>query len=178
MKRVAILAVALVLAIVTTVPLNAADAGAAVPRAPMFPKVSLVPLSGGEPVPITSYRGHPVLVNFWATWCPPCRAELPELQQLYTKYGPRGLKVAAVNVNRSSSGVAEFLKQHRLTLPVFRMDEATLRRLGVGSIPMSVLIDATGRVVRVYRGYSPTMVRDIEARLAGMIPAKGHGTDS
>ncbi len=144
----------------------------------MFPKITLMPLAGGEPVPITSYRGHPVLVNFWATWCPPCRAELPELQRLHEEYAGRGLKVAAVNVNRSLAGVAEFLKENRLTLPVFRLDESVLRRLGIGSIPMSVLIDGTGRVVEVYRGYSPTMVRDIQRRLEGLIPDQAKGTSS
>ena len=144
----------------------------------MFPKITMIPLTGGKPVPITSYRGHPVLVNFWATWCPPCRAELPELQKLYDEFASRGFKLAAVNVNRSSSGVAQFVKEHKLTIPVFRLDEQTLRHLGVSSIPMSVLIDDTGRVVRVYRGYSPTMVQDIEQRLAKLLPSQRKGAQS
>ena len=158
--------------------LRAGDAGTTAPQPPMFPRVTLLPLDGGAPVPIASYRGHPVLVNFWATWCPPCRAELPELQHLYHEYGRRGLKVAAVDVNRSSKGVAESLQQNNLDLPVFRMEESVLRRLGVSSIPMSVLVDATGRVVRVYRGYDPAMVRDIERHLEGMIPAGTRGAGS
>lgn len=172
MKRVPFVVVSLVMTFLGALPLAAGDAGAAAVQPPMFPKVTLMPLAGGEPVPITRYRGHPVLINFWATWCPPCRAELPELEALYEEYGPKGLKVAAVNVNRSQAGVADFLRQHGLKLPVFRMEEGTLRRLGVSSIPMSVLVDSTGRVAKVYSGYSPTMVRDIERRLAGMIPAK------
>jgi len=144
----------------------------------MFPKITLIPLNGGDPIPITSYQGHPVLVNFWATWCPPCRAELPELQRLYERYARRGLKIAAVNVNRTSSGVAEFLQRHQLSLPVFRIDDRVLRRLGVSGIPMSVLIDTKGRVIKVYNGYNPTMVSDIEERLKGIIPDRKAGTSS
>jgi len=178
MKRGTVLIPVIGLALLAGLSLHAENAGGAGhQKPPMFPKITLLSLQGGDPVPITSYRGHPVLINFWATWCPPCRAELPELQHLYEKYGQRGLKVAAVNVDRSSAGVTAFVRNHNLTLPVFRLDESALRRLRVSSIPMSVLIDGSGRVVKVYRGYGPTMAHDLEKRLDEMLADRaGNGS--
>ncbi len=140
-------------------------------RGPVFPSILLQPLDGGEPVSIETFRGRPLLLTFWATWCGPCRAELPELQRLYDELAGRGFVVAAVNVDRSPRGVETFLERLRLTLPVYRVDQGTLARLGVRSIPMNVLLDAEGRVVRLFQGYSPGMVpelrRELEPLLAG-----------
>ncbi len=148
------------------------------PAAPVFPDLRLVPVTGSKPVQLSSLRGRPVLIDFWATWCPPCRMELPELQKLYNEFGKRGFTVAAINVDRTPSAVPTFLKMMKLNLPVFRVDLRILRELGIRSLPTSVLLDADGRVNQVYQGYSPRMANDLRNRIVSLLPkarATRHG---
>jgi len=138
-----------------------------------FPDVQLTPLQGGEAMPLSTFRGRPVLLNFWATWCPPCRAELPELEKVYNRYGGRGLVVASINVDRNPEAARRFVEMQKLTLPMYRVPQAELRALGIRSIPTSVLLDGDGNVVRVYQGFGNEIIRDLEERLEGLLPADG-----
>ncbi len=143
-----------------------------------FPDLQLIPLEGGDPLQFSTFRGRPVLVNFWATWCPPCRAELPELEKVYNRFSGRGLVVASVNVDRRPEPARRFVRMQKLTLPFYRISESALRALGVRSIPTSVLVDGEGRVVRVYQGFGPNILRDLEARIEALLPeeAESGGT--
>ena len=173
MKRVVPLVV-LTLTVLSLAPLPAAE-GQAPERGPEFPNILLLPLDGGEPVLMETFRGRPALVTFWATWCGPCRAELPEIQRLYNELGGKGFVVVTINVDRSPAGVGAFMKRLDLALPVYRLEEGMLDRLGVRSIPMSVLVDTDGRVVRLYRGYSPGMVRELRRELEKLLGRDGSG---
>ncbi len=143
------------------------------PAAPVFPDLRLVPITGTKPVKLSSLRGRPVLIDFWATWCPPCRMELPELQKLYDEFGKRGFTVAAINVDQRPSGVPGFLRMMKLSLPVFRVDVRVLRELGIRSLPTSVLLDPDGRINQVYQGYSPRMAEDLRSRIVSLLPKRG-----
>jgi len=145
------------------------------PAAPVFPDLTLMPVTGAKPVQLSSFRGRPVLIDFWATWCPPCRVELPELQKLYNELGKRGLTVAAINVDRTPVAVGPFLKAMKLSLPVFRVDLRVLGELGIRALPTSVLLDSEGRVNRVYQGYSPEMAQDLRSRIVSLLPKHGGG---
>jgi len=173
MKRVVPIVV-LALLVLSGLPVNAGD-GQPGDRGPVFPSIVLRPLDGGDAVPIETFRGRPTLVTFWATWCGPCRAELPEIQRLYDQLAGRGFVVVAVNVDRSPRGVGAFLERLKLTLPVYRLEEGVLARLGVRSIPMNVLLDADGRVVQLYRGYSPGMVHELRRELEPLLDREQGG---
>ena len=125
-------------------------------------------LLGGGPLPLAQLRGQVVLVNFWATWCPPCRAEMPGLERVYDDRHTAGFTVLGVSVDeRSPAYVAAFLKDHGITYPVaMATAEAVARFGGVNDYPTSFLIDRRGRVRYTVRGmFASTALRAAVDRL-------------
>ena len=98
-------------------------------------------------------RGRAVLINFWASWCEPCRAEMPSLQALAQRHGPEKLLVLAVNFKEPLPLVQRFAQQTALSLPVLLDPQGSLaRQWGVTVFPSTVLLGADGRVHGVVRG--------------------------
>ncbi|MDX8401481.1 MAG: TlpA disulfide reductase family protein, partial [Mariprofundaceae bacterium] len=92
-------------------------------------------------------KGEVVLLNFWATWCPPCREEMPSMAELYRKYAARGLRVLAVSVDRRDADLAGFVKEYGLPFEVLHdADNAVSRRYGVFKFPETFLIGRDGRI--------------------------------
>lgn len=135
---------------------------------PVFPDVGFTDLDG-RVVDIKIYQGAVVLLNFWATWCGPCRLELPELQKLYGELGSKGFVVLAVAVDTPVSRVRPFMERLGLSMPALLMDARSQRALGIDRIPFSILLDRETRVVRVYSGYSPEIVDDIRRRAEALL---------
>jgi len=97
---------------------------------------------------LASEHGRPVLLNFWASWCEPCRTEMPSLERLAAMHRESGLKVLAINYRESEPAVQRFLDITSLTLPVLRdSDGAAARAFGVSIFPSTVAIDRTGRAL-------------------------------
>lgn len=95
---------------------------------------------------LSEQRGVPVLLNFWASWCGPCRAELPSLELLAHRLGPAGLRVVAVNFREAAPAINRFLQSELFTVPVLLdADGRVSRAWGARILPTSVLIDRTGR---------------------------------
>jgi len=120
---------------------------------------------------LADYRGKVVIVDFWATWCPPCRAEMPGFQKLYEKYRDRGLEVLAVNVsNEPRDKVAAFAREHKIAFPILLGPEAEKIQKDYGnirSIPTSFIIDRQGILRRRMVGYhSP---EDFEKDLSSLL---------
>lgn len=140
-----------------------------------FPDLVLYDLKG-TPTKLSDYRGVVVVLNFWATWCGPCRMELPELQKLYNKLGGRGLVVLAVNLDTYKQAVPTFVERMKLSLPVFVIEPQVEQQLGITTIPFTVILDKQGRAVRAYPGFSSDGIEDLH-RLAEKLlaerPAKG-----
>ncbi|MBK6690124.1 MAG: TlpA family protein disulfide reductase [Deltaproteobacteria bacterium] len=139
----------------------------------MAPSLAARGLDGRE-LSLGALSGQVVLVDFWATWCPPCRAAMPTLQQVHQEYGPKGFTVLGVNIEPGlESTVKAFMQKERLTFPSL-VDEGPLAPAwGVYSYPTSFLIGRDGAIRTMYRGpASPGRLRsDIEAALAGTPPA-------
>ena len=128
-------------------------AGAVEPRqmAPLFEGASL---RGGDPVRLEDYRGKVVLLDFWASWCGPCRQSLPALERMRTDYAARGFEVLAVNVDEQPADALDFLKRYAVTYPVVQDSRGVLAELyDVKGMPSSYLIDQRGVVRVVHRGF-------------------------
>lgn len=117
-----------------------------------MPDLALKNLSG-ETVRLSDFAGRPVLINAWATWCPPCRAEMPLLNDYYLKYRENGFVILAVNAGESQSLVDQFISQAGFDFPVLLdPDSASLSRLGVFSFPTSILVGRDGKVKKIHVG--------------------------
>jgi thiol-disulfide isomerase/thioredoxin len=129
---------------------------------PPFPEeVVFTSLDGQRTMTISEFRGRPVLLTFWASWCGPCRVELPELSKLYGELVGRGFALITVNLDQHPRSGQRFLDNLGLTLPVYRIDPRATRALGVDALPANILLDTEGRFVRAYKGYTPMVVDDV-----------------
>jgi thiol-disulfide isomerase/thioredoxin len=139
----------------------AADEAEAPPK-PLFPEgVVFHPVSGGGTVTIDDFRGRPILLTFWASWCGPCRVELPELSSLYGELAGKGFVLMTVNVDRHPAMGQQFLDRLGLNLPVYRLDPRDTKMLGVDALPANILLDQEGRFVQAFIGYTPQMVDEV-----------------
>jgi thiol-disulfide isomerase/thioredoxin len=106
----------------------------------------------GAPVSLASLRGQVVLVNFWATWCPPCRAEMPAIEAAYERYGGQGFTVVAVTANEQPANVTDFFNSRGLSFPALLDDGRVHAAYRASGLPSSFFIDRQGVVRAVYRG--------------------------
>jgi thiol-disulfide isomerase/thioredoxin len=97
---------------------------------------------------LSQFKGKVVFLNFWATWCPPCRAEMPSMESLYQKLKDRGLEIIAVNLGESRNEVLSFMTQQNLSFPaVLDTRRTTGTQYNVRAIPTSYIIDKRGFIV-------------------------------
>lgn len=107
----------------------------------------------GESVSLEKYRGSVVLVNLWATWCPPCRAEMPELEAFYQKYKTDGFVVVAIDQRESREEVAAFMAERRLTFPVWLDPHGEAEeKFNTNALPSSYVLDRDGQVRLMWTG--------------------------
>jgi thiol-disulfide isomerase/thioredoxin len=161
-----------VLALGLTLPTSAQEVAPA-DEPPPFPNLVLTSLEDDRQVDIASFRGRPVLVTFWASWCGPCRVELTHLQQLHRELGDDRFALLAVNVDATTVAARRFLDVTKLEIPVYRVSQTDLVKLGVRSIPTNILLDPEGRAVRLYEGYSPAVPDVIRELVRGMAEDSG-----
>ncbi|MEJ2580534.1 MAG: TlpA disulfide reductase family protein [Acidobacteriota bacterium] len=135
---------------------------------PVFPNLAFTALDGSRQLDLESFRGRPVLMTFWASWCGPCREELPELQKLAVELADAGFALITINIDQHPVQGARFLQKYDIDVPVYRMDQGTLQRLGLTSVPTNLLLDREGRPVQIYRGYSPQVPSEIRKLVRGM----------
>ena len=101
----------------------------------------------GETVSLKDYRGEVLLINFWATWCPPCRSEMPDMEDLYIERKNQDFTVLAINIQEADKPVSSFVDRYGLTFPVL-MDVTgeVSQQFGVQSLPTSFFVDKEGRI--------------------------------
>ena len=107
-----------------------------------------------------------VLINFWATWCPPCREEIPNLITLQDQYRDSGFTILGVDVGESKAKVSNFVKKFGINYPVVLDSQmAVAMRYNVVGIPTSILVNSEGKILGQYHAYTTKMVADIEKAL-------------
>lgn len=118
------------------------------------PAFTLKDLSGKK-VSLANFKGHPVVVNFWATWCGPCKLEMPWFQEFSAKYQPQGLEVLGLSQDDGASAedIATAAKHIGVTYPILMPDESVAKEYGgVDYLPETFYIDRAGKVVQVTAG--------------------------
>jgi len=112
--------------------------------------------TGGNNMRLSELRGNVVLINFWASWCGPCRQEMPLLDELYTQYKPLGFTILGVNVEEKSADARDLLKKIPVSFPVLLDNENKVSKLyNVVAMPSTVIVDRDGNMRYVHLGYQP-----------------------
>ncbi|RRR72685.1 MAG: TlpA family protein disulfide reductase [Candidatus Viridilinea halotolerans] len=132
------------------------NAGLDQPAAPVVGRIApafSLSTPDGRVVQLAELRGQVVLINVWATWCPPCRAEMPAIEAAYSRYGPEGFTVLAVNVAEDPAKVAAYMQATGLSFPaLLDHDAAVANRYQVRAMPSSFFVDRRGVIRIIYRG--------------------------
>lgn len=124
--------------------------------------------SGAEVKLETVLQEHKaVLINFWATWCPPCREEIPQLIQLQKDYQEKGFTVLGVNVSDSAVKTSAFVKKSGINYPnVLDTDQLAVEAYKIVGIPTSVLVGSDKKIIGVYYGFTDELVSDLRKQFA------------
>ena len=117
----------------------------------LLPDLTAFKLEGKLP---DSLKNKVVMLDFWASWCDPCKASFPVMEQLHQKYGPQGLIILAVNVDENKSDMADFLKRNATTFTVVRdAAQKLVEKAGIATMPSTFLIDRQGKVRFTHSGF-------------------------
>ena len=139
----------IVAALVIALPAVAADPTG---PAPEF----VLPAKGGSQIDLAKYKGQVVMLNFWASWCGPCRQEMPLLEDIYKKYNKLGFTLVGVNVEPDSKAADDWLKVTPVSFPVvYDKDSKVSRLYDVSGMPSTVIIDRKGNLRYLHHGYKP-----------------------
>jgi len=118
------------------------------PVSVQLPDFGLVEHLNEGPLDLSAYRGSLVLLNFWATWCEPCKLEMPSMETLYRRYQSEGLVVLAVNFREDPESVASFITEYPFTFPVAFDPQGKIgERLGVRALPTTYVISRAGQII-------------------------------
>lgn len=109
--------------------------------------------AAGQTVSLNELKGKVVIINFWATWCPPCRAEMPSLNSLYEKLkADKKVLFIAVDADGDLAKSASFMQSNSYTLPLYKIDSNVEEQVYAGTLPTTVIIDKTGKMVLHHQG--------------------------
>lgn len=135
----------------------------AAPRSGQTAPDFTVSTTSGQQVSLENYRGRVLILDFFATWCQPCRESIPHLLEMDKKYGQQGLYVLGMSADEDGGrAVKAFADTYHITYPVALAGAATLADFGVRSVPVMFVIDKKGRVAEVYRGFTDNVARSAE----------------
>jgi peroxiredoxin len=112
----------------------------------------------GKPVSLAQYKGQVVMINFWATWCGPCRQEMPHLEAIHKKYSKMGFTMLGVNVEPDSKAADAWLSKQAtpVSFPIlFDTDSKVSKLYSVAGMPSTVIVDRKGKVRLLHKGYKP-----------------------
>jgi len=124
------------------------EAGLRLLNKKVSPRDFSLSLLEGETRSLSSFKGKVIFLNFWATWCGPCRVEMPSMESLYKKFNDKGLEILAVNCAEDKAAVSSFMKNEGFTFPVLLdLDGRVSINYGIQSIPTTFLIDRGGMII-------------------------------
>jgi peroxiredoxin len=125
--------------------------------------------ANGQSVTLSDLRGQVIMINFWASWCGPCRQEMPLLEQIHQRYEPLGFTLLGVNVEKNPADGQAFLKERPVSFPVLYDPENDISKLyDVVAMPSTVLIDRQGNVRYLHHGYKPGYENDYQDQIRAL----------
>lgn len=126
--------------------------------------------SSGQNIKLSEQRGKVVMINFWATWCAPCREEMPHLNKLHEQYRKAGFVLLGVNVDDKAAAAEAMARELKIVFPVlFDTDKQVSRRYDVDAMPSTLLIDRDGKVRYIFRGYRSGTEQRYDAAIRELI---------
>ena len=133
------------------------------------PDFTLKSLDGGQ-ITLSEYRGRPVLINFWASWCPPCRIEMPELVRTYEEHKGTGFTILGINLTFQDAlpEIVAFVEEFKMTFPILldETGEVTTQKYRLLGLPMSVFVDRDGAIRRIQIGVmTADQIREFTAEI-------------
>ena len=165
---VAALVALLAYGVVQNEPDDSIDSAVAAGKRPSAPNFELPRLGAKGRVSLASLRGQVVVLNYWASWCPPCRGESPVLERWHRRIGPRGGTVLGIDVLDVASDARAFARRYGLTYPSVRDGDGETRKdFGVTGQPETIVVDRRGRIARTFRG--PVTDRDLKSTLPALL---------
>lgn len=124
----------------------------------------------GENLKLSDFRGQVVMLNFWASWCGPCRQEMPILESLYKRYGKLGFTILGVNVEQDSSKANSYLRDVKVSFPIlYDTSNTTSKLFNVTAMPTTVMIDRNGNMRYIHHGYKPGYEKDYKKQIKKLI---------
>ena len=133
----------------------------------------------GKKISLSDYKGRVVLINFWATWCGPCRMEIPDLKELKKKYGKRGFEVLGISISDKQSMLKKFSDAYDITYPLLYGSSSEMGNIaanygGLQAVPQSFLVDSDGRIVlhfpgAILKNYDPRSFNMLEQKIVSSL---------
>lgn len=129
--------------------------------------------TSGQSVSQENYRGHVLVLDFFATWCQPCRESIPHLVEMNRKYGKQGLQILGLSADEDGERqIKTFADEHRISYPVALAGETTLADFGVRSVPVMIIVDKKGKVAEVFRGFNDEIGKSSEKLIKKLLAEK------
>ncbi len=152
-------------------PIDSATGKRSFPDAPDF---VLQRLPGGEDFSLSEFSGKVLIIDFWATWCGPCKMSIPSTNNLYKKYKSKGLEVIGISLDRSRNQgdldkLAAFIKEHSMEYVNVLGTPEVQAMYSVDSIPQLFIVNREGKVVKLYKGYSARIEAAIEKTIKELL---------
>lgn len=158
MKKICTRTAALALATLLSLPGHAAETGQAAPDFDLAGRLGAVRLS--------DYKGKTVYLDFWASWCGPCKQSFPWMNDMHSRYAAKGLRVVGINVDQKTDDAKAFLKDNPASFDVaFDQAGKTPRTYAIKGMPTSVLIGPDGKVLSVHSGFKDEQRDELERQI-------------
>jgi peroxiredoxin len=128
----------------------------------------------GQAVSLSDLKGQVVMINFWATWCGPCRQEMPLLEQLYSRYESLGFTLLGVNVEENSHDAESFLEDTPVSFPIlFDPENGVSQLYNVSAMPSTVIVDRSGNMRFLHHGYQPGYENEYQNQIRTLVRERG-----
>jgi thiol-disulfide isomerase/thioredoxin len=124
---------------------------------------------GGGKVSLAEQKGKVVLVDFWATWCGPCRAAIPNLVSMYNTYKDQGLVVLGISLDQEKDALPKFVKEYSINYPILYGDQQVTKAFEIQSIPTLVIFDKKGKIAFREVGFSDENIATLEQKIKDVL---------